>query len=145
MFERYTEKARRVIFFARYEASQFGNQHIETEHLLLGLLREDREIADRVARSGTSIESIRKQIEAHQPTGEKVPTSVDMPLSQACKRVLVYAAEEALRLSNKHIQTEHLLLGLFREKACLAAKILQECGLRPEELRTEFRNGDLPS
>ena len=65
MFERYTEKARRVIFFARYEASQFGSPCIETEHLLLGLLREDKALAARFLRSSTSVESIRKQIEAH--------------------------------------------------------------------------------
>ena len=63
MFERYTEKARRVIFFARYEASQFGSPYIETEHLLLGLLREDKALANRFLRSHAAIESIRKQIE----------------------------------------------------------------------------------
>ena len=65
MFERYTEKARRVIFFARYEASQFGSPYIETEHLLLGLLREDKTMANRFLRSQAALESIRKQIEAH--------------------------------------------------------------------------------
>ena len=63
MFERYTEKARRVIFFARYEASQFGSPYIETEHLLLGLLREDKALANRFLRSHAAVESIRKQIE----------------------------------------------------------------------------------
>ena len=65
MFERYTEKARRVIFFARYEASQFGSPYIETEHLLLGLLREDKALTNRFLRSHASVESIRKQIEGH--------------------------------------------------------------------------------
>ena len=64
MFERYTEKARRVIFFARYEASQYGSPYIETEHLLLGLMREDKALANRFLRSHGSIESIRKEIEA---------------------------------------------------------------------------------
>ena len=69
MFERYTEKARRVIFFARYEASQYGSPYIETEHLLLGLMREDKALANRFLRSHGSIESIRKEIEAahHHP------------------------------------------------------------------------------
>ena len=84
MFERYTEKARRVIFFARYEASQFGSPCIETEHLLLGLLREDKALANRFLRSSTSVESIRKQIEAHTTLREKVSTSVDLPLSHEC-------------------------------------------------------------
>ena len=107
MFERYTEKARRVIFFARYEASQFGSPFIETEHLLLGLLREDKALTNRFLRSHASIESIRKQIEGRTPIREKVSTSVDLPLSQECKRVLAYAAEEAERLTHKHIGTEH--------------------------------------
>ena len=71
MFERYTEKARRVIFFARYEASQFGSPYIETEHLLLGLLREDKALTNRFLRSHASVESIRKQIEGHTTIREK--------------------------------------------------------------------------
>src|ERR1035438_1629874 len=77
MFERYTEKARRVIFFARYEASQFASPYIETEHLLLGLLREDKALTNRFLRSHASVESIRKQIEGHTTIREKVSTSVD--------------------------------------------------------------------
>src|SRR5436305_1364628 len=101
MFERYTEKARRVIFFARYEASQFGSPYIETEHLLLGLLREDKQLTNRFLRSHASIESIRKQIEGRTTIRDKVSTSVDLPLSPECKRVLQYAAEEAERLSQR--------------------------------------------
>ncbi|HWP85401.1 MAG TPA: ATP-dependent Clp protease ATP-binding subunit [Terriglobia bacterium] len=138
MFERYTEKARRVIFFARYEASQFGSPYIETEHLLLGLLREDKALTNRYLRSHTSIESIRKQIEGHTTIREKVSTSVDLPLSHECKRVLAYAAEEAERLSHKHIGTEHLLLGLLREEKCFAAEILRERGLRLSNIREEM-------
>jgi ATP-dependent Clp protease ATP-binding subunit ClpC len=139
MFERYTEKARRVIFFARYEASQFGSPYIETEHLLLGLLREDKALTNRFLRSHASVESIRKQIEGHTTIREKVSTSVDLPLSNECKRVLAYAAEEAERLSHKHIGTEHLLLGLLREEKCFAAEILQERGLRLPMIREELQ------
>ena len=138
MFERYTEKARRVIFFARYEASQFGSPCIETEHLLLGLLREDKALANRFLRSSASVESIRKQIEAHTTLREKVSTSVDLPLSHECKRVLAYGAEEAERLNHKHIGTEHLLLGLLREEKCFAADILHERGLRLSQVREEI-------
>ncbi len=138
MFERYTEKARRVIFFARYEASQFGSPCIETEHLLLGLLREDKALANRFLRSSASVDSIRKQIEAHTTMREKVSTSVDLPLSHECKRVLAYGAEEAERLSHKHIGTEHLLLGLLREEKCFAADILHERGLRLSQVREEI-------
>jgi ATP-dependent Clp protease ATP-binding subunit ClpC len=138
MFERYTEKARRVIFFARYEASQFGSPFIETEHLLLGLLREDKALTNRFLRSHASIESIRKQIEGRTPLRDKVSTSVDLPLSQECKRVLAFAAEEAERLAHKHIGTEHLLLGLLREDKSFAAEILHERGLRLSTLREEL-------
>src|SRR5437899_1612854 len=138
MFERYTEKARRVIFFARYEASQFGSPYIETEHLLLGLLREDKQLTNRFLRSHASIESIRKQIEGRTTVREQVSTSVDLPLSQECKRVLTYATEEAERLAHKHIGTEHLLLGLLREEKSFAAEILHERGLRLSTIREEL-------
>src|SRR5208337_412812 len=140
MFERYTEKARRVIFFARYEASQFGSPYIETEHLLLGLLREDKALTNRFLRSHASVESIRKQIEGHTTIREKVSTSVDLPLSNECKRVLAYAAEEAERLSHKHIGTEHLLLGLFREELARTSQEKSQPSQRNREssLLSEF-------
>jgi len=124
MFERYTEKARRVIFFARYEASQFGSPYIESEHLLLGIVREDKALSNRFLRS--EVASIRKQVESQTTTREKTSTSVDLPLSNESKRVLAYAGEEAERLAHKHIGTEHLLLGLLREEKCFAAQILVE-------------------
>src|SRR5271166_3106308 len=138
MFERYTEKARRVIFFARYEASQFGSPYIETEHLLLGLLREDKALTNRFLRSHASVESIRKQIEAHTTIREKVSTSVDLPLSNECKRILAYAAEEAEALGHKHIGTEHLLLGVLREDKCFGAEMLHERGVKLDEVREEL-------
>ena len=98
MFERYTEKARRVIFFARYEASQYGSPYIETEHLLLGLMREDKALANRFLRTHGSIESIRKEIESRITIRERISTSVEVPLSQESKRILNYATEEAERL-----------------------------------------------
>src|SRR5450631_2392055 len=138
MFERYTEKARRVIVFARSEASQFGSPYIETEHLLLGLLREDKSLIFRFLRSHASVEPIRKQIEGHTAIQEKVSTSVDLPWSNECKRVLAYAPEEAERLSHKHVGTEHLLLGLLREEKCCAAEILHERGLHLSTIRQEL-------
>src|SRR6202163_3809103 len=138
MFERYTEKARRVIFFARYEASQFGSPCIETEHLLLGISREDKKLANRFLRSYASVASIRKQVEAHVTVREKTSTSIDLPLSNESKRVLAYAGEEAERLAHKHIGTEHLLLGLLREEKCFAAQILVERGVRLSQVREEL-------
>lgn len=138
MFERYTEKARRVIFFARYEASQFGSPYIETEHLLLGLLRENRVIAYKLLKPDTSIESFRQAVAAHSPPNTKMSTSLDLPLSNECKRVLAYAAEEAERLSHKHIGTEHLFLGLLREEGGFAAHLLREAGASLEEARNQI-------
>src|SRR5437667_306155 len=138
MFERYTERARRVIFFARYEASQFGSTTIETEHLLLGLIREDKNLTNRFLRNHSSIESIRKEIEGRTTIREKVSTSIDLPLSNECKRILAYAAEEAERLKHQHICTEHLLLGILREEKCVAAEILHERGLRLNAIREEL-------
>ncbi len=138
MFERYTEKARRVIFFARYEASQYGSPYIETEHLLLGLMREDKALANRFLRSHGSIESIRKEIEQRITIRERISTSVEVPLSQESKRILNFATEEAERLGHKHVGTEHLLLGILREEKCFGAEILQERGLRLSTLREEL-------
>src|SRR5258708_6132530 len=138
MFERYTEKARRAVFFARYEASQFGSPYIETEHLLLGILREDKKLTNRFLRSFASVESIRKQIEAHTTIREKVATSVDLPISDECKRVMAYAAEESERLGNLHIGTEHLLLGILREESCFAAELLKERGVQIDSFREEL-------
>jgi len=80
MFERYTEKARRVTFFSRYEASQFGTPYIETEHILLGLLREDAALTKVVLPSIASIDAIRKEINEHAMRRGKTSTSVDLPL-----------------------------------------------------------------
>jgi ATP-dependent Clp protease ATP-binding subunit ClpC len=138
MFERYTEKVRRVIFFARYEASQIGSPYIETEHLLLGLVREDHALTNRFTRSQATLESIRNQIEGHTALREKISVSVDLPLSQECKRVLAYSAEEAERLGHKHIGTEHLLLGLLREDKSFAAEILHERGIQLSTVREQL-------
>src|SRR5206468_2218316 len=138
MFERYTERARRVIFFARYEASQFGSTTIETEHLLLGLIREDKNLTNRFLRNHSSIESIRKEIEGRTTIHEKVSTSIDLPLSNEGKRILAYAAEEAERLRHGHIGTEHLLLGMLREEKSLASQILRGHGLDVSAMRQQM-------
>lgn len=138
MFERYTEKARRTIFFARYEASQLGSSCIETEHLLLGLLREDIGLRDRFLRSTAAVESIREQIKSRTPARKKIAYSVDLPLSHESKRVLTHGADESGRMNHKHIGTEHLLLGLLREEKSLASEILNQRGLRLSQVRNEI-------
>jgi Clp amino terminal domain, pathogenicity island component len=144
MFERYTEKARRTIFFTRYEATQFGSLYIESEYLLLGLLREDKELANRLLRSHAAVESIRKQIEGHSAPRAKVSTSVDLPLSHECKRVLVFGAEESERLNHEHIDTDHLLLGLLRAEECFAARLLREQGLTLDSVREQVQQSEAP-
>jgi hypothetical protein len=135
MFERYTEKARRAIFFARYEASQFGSPVIDTEHLLLGILRETTQVT-RMLPAGAP-ETIRAQIDARFEIREKVSNNVDLPLSNASKRVLAYGVEEAERLNHRHIGSEHLFLGLLREENSLAAKLLEPFGVKLEQFRTK--------
>ena len=139
MFERYTERARRVLFFARYEATQMGSTSIETEHLLLGLIREGKGLTSRIfARSHLSLDSIRKEIEGRTVFREKVATSVEIPFSADTKRVLQFAAEEADRLLHTYIGTEHLLLGLLREERSVAASILYEKGMRLASVREDI-------
>src|SRR5215510_1678613 len=144
MFERYTEKARRVIFFGRYEASQFGSPYIETEHLLLGILREDKILVNRLklASAEGGIEGIRQQIERHSVVREKIPTSLDLPLSNEGKRILAYAAEEAERLAHKHIGVGHLLLGMLREEKCFAAELLRQRGVQLSSVREVVKTSE---
>ena len=137
MFERYTDKARRVVFFARFEASTFGSPTIETEHLLLALLREDKPLLDRIVRSQSSGESMRERIERQIPKGEKVSTSTDLPLAEATKRVLRFAEQEAQNLSHVQIGPGHLLLGLLHEHGSVATEVLHEWGARLETAREE--------
>ena len=138
MFERFTEKARRTIFFARYEASQYGSPYIETEHLLLGILREDQALSRKFLREKFGTQSIRDEIESQITRGERISTSVEVPISAECRRILNYAAEEAEQLGNKHIGTEHLLLGVLREDGSFAARLLTERGLKLAWLREEL-------
>jgi hypothetical protein len=138
MFERFTEKARRVVFFARYEASQYGSPYIETEHLLLGFLREDRALAKWFPGGNSTETGIRAEIEGQITQRERISTSVEVPLTEECKKALNLAAEESERLAQRHIGTEHLLLGVLRVEGSLAAKLLRKRGLKPEAIREQL-------
>jgi Clp amino terminal domain, pathogenicity island component len=140
LFERYTERARRAIFFARYEASALGTMEITAEELLLGILREDKAIAGRL--SPGAVESIRKELEQIAgPKGGRVSTSVDMPVGHETRRALEFAAEEAENLQHKHIHTTHLMLGLLRVENSLAAGLLRKHGMTLEQCREIARQG----
>lgn len=138
MFERYTEKARRVIFFARYEASQYGSPYIETEHLLLGLLREDRALAKWFPGESSVEPGIRTEIEGQITQRERISTAVEVPLTEECRKVLQLAGEEADRLGHRHVGTEHVLVALIRVEGSLAAKLLRKRGLKPEAIREQL-------
>jgi Clp amino terminal domain, pathogenicity island component len=143
MFERYTEGARRTIFFARYEATQTASAYIDTEHLLLGLFREDKALFKQLL-PGVDYESIRKEVAAAIDEAKKLPPSTDLPLSNASKRALAYGAEEAERLNHHHIGTEHLLLGLLREEEGTAAKFLRQYGADLIKMRLEISKRQTP-
>ena len=135
MFERYTEAARRSIFFARHEASQYGSPHIDTEHLLLGMLRDSKN-----GKLGDQGEWFRAEIEKNTKIRERIPTSVEIPLTDDCKRALTLAHEEADRLKSRYIGPEHMLMGIVRAEKGLAARLLRERGVQLEDLRSECAN-----
>ncbi|MGB6943295.1 MAG: Clp protease N-terminal domain-containing protein [Bryobacteraceae bacterium] len=134
MFERYTERARRSIFFARYEASALGTSEITGEELLLGILREDKTVA--IQLNPGAAEAIRKELEQlAPPKEERLPTSVAMPIGEEVQRALACAAEEAEAMHHKHIDAPHLALGLLRVEEGLAAKLLRKHGMVYERYR----------
>ena len=138
MFERYSEAARRAIHFSRYMAGRVGSPEIETEHVLLGLLRADKVLARRFLGSPWAANAVWSKIEQSKLVREKIPGPRELRLSSASKRVLAFAAEEADLLSNRHVCTEHLLLGLLREEKCFAKEILHELGARLASTREDL-------
>jgi ATP-dependent Clp protease ATP-binding subunit ClpC len=138
MFERYTEPSRRVIFYSRYFAAQAGSPEIETEHLLLGLLRADMVLAQRFLGSPWVAEQVWREVERKKPVRPPIPPGVDLKLSPEAKHVLRLAADFAEQLSSKTIRTEHLLLGLLREEGCFAAELLNGHGVHLASTREEL-------
>lgn len=134
MFERYTEQARRVIFFARYEASAYGSKEIATEHLLLGLMREDRALLNRFLDTKARVD-LREEIERAIQHGKRISTAVEVPLSAESRKALNLASEEADRLKARYIGTEHLLLGLLGVTGSLAEHTLTAHGIGLDEFR----------
>jgi ATP-dependent Clp protease ATP-binding subunit ClpC len=140
MFERFTESARRALFFARYEASEFGSLSIETEHMLLGLVREEHGIVHRILqRADVAAQSLRDEIKTRVSSGgEKIATSIEIPFSSEVKRLLMNTAEEADAMQHAYIGKEHLLLALIREESSVAGTILAAHGLRLETVRNDI-------
>ena len=138
MFERYTEKARRVIFFARYEASQYGSPVIASEHILLGLIQEERSMMHRFVGPFQLGTGIRTEVEKVIQRGNPFPSSVEVPLSAESKKILNIAGEEADRLNHRHIGTEHILLAILRLKDSLAATLLTARGAKADAIREQI-------
>jgi ATP-dependent Clp protease ATP-binding subunit ClpC len=137
MWQRFTERARRVVFFAQEEAARLGENYVGTEHLLLGLVRESDSVAARILdRLGVPLGRIRADIE-RQVTRGHGNLGQDMQLTPRAKRVIDLAYEEARQLNNNYIGTEHLLLGLIREGDGLAARVLVKLGADLERTRRE--------
>jgi ATP-dependent Clp protease ATP-binding subunit ClpC len=134
MFERYTEQARRALFFARYEASLLGSMSIEPTHLLLGLLRDAEGVTGDVLLAAGRPDEICDELKGHLITHAMIRESVEIPFATATKRVLNAARHEADRLSHSWIGTEHLLLGILRDDS-LPTHILFGRGLRLETAR----------
>jgi ATP-dependent Clp protease ATP-binding subunit ClpC len=119
MFDRYTEEARRVIFFARYEASRLGSPVLETEHLWLGLIRQDRKLVKRLAPKVTA-EALQARLDRHGADLPRISMTVEMPLSDEAKRALAGAAAEADQRGQKHITSDYLVLALLREESSIS-------------------------
>jgi len=137
MWQRFTERARKVVFYAQEEAQKFGEGYVSTEHLLLGLVRESDSVAARVLEKlGVSLGRIRQEVEKQLPRGDARP-SQDMTLTPRAKRVIDLAYDEARNLNNNYIGTEHLLLGLIREGDGLAGRVLAKLGVELERARRE--------
>jgi ATP-dependent Clp protease ATP-binding subunit ClpC len=137
MFERYREYARRAIFFSVWEARQTGSPYIEPEHLLLGLTHDADSKANQLFALAAHAETFRKKLGL--PVQEQAAKPGDIPLSNTGKRVLAYAAEEADRLASQPIGTEHLLLGLLREKQSDVPETLAEAGIDLRSARNRVR------
>src|SRR5664280_1959985 len=137
MFERFTERARQVVVLAQEEARTLKHNYIGTEHILLGLLREEEGLAARVLESlEITVERVRAQVVRIVGSGEEV-TSGQIPFTPRAKKVLELALREALSLGHNYIGTEHILLGLVREDEGVAARILLDLDAEPEKIRNE--------
>jgi ATP-dependent Clp protease ATP-binding subunit ClpC len=138
MFERFTEPARQVVVLAQEEARILKHNYIGTEHILLGLLREEEGLAGRVLESlDITVERTRPQVVRTVGSGEEDVTADQLPFTPRSKKVLELAAREALNLGHNHIGTEHILLGLVRENEGVAARILLDFDADSEKVRNE--------
>ena len=138
MFDRFTDRAKKVMSFARQEAMKFNHEYIGTEHILLGLVQEGSGVAANVLKNmNIDLEKIRHEVEKIVKTGPSMVTMGQPPFTPRAKKVLELSMEEASQLSHNYIGTEHLLLGLIRENEGIAAQVMMNLGVKLDEVREE--------
>ncbi len=141
MFERFTDRARKVMALANQEAQRFNHEYIGTEHILLGLVKEGSGVGANVLKSlGVDLRKVRLEVEKLVHSGPDMVTMGKLPQTPRAKKVIEYAIEEARNLNHNYVGTEHLLLGLLREHDGVAAQVLMNLGLKLEEVREEVLN-----
>src|SRR5687767_6850035 len=137
MLENYDQKARQVIFFAQYEATHCGSHYVKPEHLLLGLIKADTELARRIFPGESSSNKIREKVLARTAVAQKISTLIELPFSEESIQSLNLAAEESKLVSRSKVGPEDILVGLLRFEKSLAAEILLERGMKVESVRQE--------
>jgi ATP-dependent Clp protease ATP-binding subunit ClpC len=141
MFERFTDRARKVMQLANQEAQRFNHEYIGTEHILLGLVKEGSGVAANVLKNlDVDLRKIRLEVEKLVQSGPEMVTMGKLPHTPRAKKVIEYAMEEARNLNHNYVGTEHLLLGLLREEEGVAAQVLRNLGLKLEDVREEVLN-----
>ncbi len=141
MYERFTDRARKVMQLANQEAQRFNHEYIGTEHILLGLVKEGSGVAANVLKNlDVDLRKIRIEVEKIVQSGPDMVTMGKLPQTPRAKKVIEYAMEEARNLNHNYVGTEHLLLGLLREQEGVAAQVLMNLGLKLEDVREEVLN-----
>ena len=141
MFERFTDRARKVMALANQEAQRFNHEYIGTEHILLGLVKEGSGVGANVLKAlSVDLRKVRLEVEKLVKQGPEMVTMGKLPQTPRAKKVIEYAIEEARNLNHNYVGTEHLLLGLLREHDGVAAQVLRNLGLKLEEVREEVLN-----
>ncbi len=136
MYERFLDRAKKVMQTANQEAQRFNHEYIGTEHILLGLAKDEDCVAMKVLkRLGISAKVLRREVEKLVQSGSEMITMGRLPQTPRAKKVIEYAMEEARNLNHNYVSTEHLLLGMMREDKCVAAQALMKLGLTIEKVR----------
>ena len=141
MYERFSDRARKVMILANQEAQRFNHEYIGTEHVLLGLVKESSGVAAQVLKNlGVDLRVIRLEVEKLVQSGPDMVTMGKLPHTPRTKKVIEYSIEAARSLKHNYVGTEHLLLGLLKEQEGVAAQILMNLGLKADDVRSEMLN-----